>query len=178
MTTAAPDLRSRLRPALPGLVLAILTILFGQGIGVVFGAAEDELKNALSDRAKAVATTVYEGDATKAKEVLGKAFTYVKRAHLHAGAMGTTAVALIVLLAAAGAGAGLARGISLGLGAGGLGYSVYWLLGAFKAASMGGTGPAKEALAWLALPSAAIFCLSTLACLGAVIMLLRGGTKS
>lgn len=178
MTTAAPDLRSRLRPALPGLVLAILTILFGQGIGVVFGAAEDDLKNALSDRAKAVATTVYEGDATKAKATLGKAFTYVKRAHLHAGAMGTTAVALIVLLAAAGAGAGLARGLSLGLGAGGLGYSLFWFLGAFKTASLGSTGAAKDALEWLALPSAGIFCLSTLATLGAVFVLVRSDKRS
>lgn len=171
------DLRARLRPTLPGLVLAILTILFGQGIGVVFGAAESDFKGALKDRAAAVATTVYEGDATKAKSVLDKSWTYMKRAHLHAGAMGTTAVALILLLAAVGAGAGIARILSLALGAGGLGYSIYWLWAGFKAPGLGGTGAAKEALAWLALPSVSLFCLATLACLGVAIVRLTGSPK-
>ncbi|CAN5737086.1 hypothetical protein BH24GEM1_BH24GEM1_06900 [soil metagenome] len=32
---------SRLRPALPGLLLAVATLLFGFGLGIVFGYNED-----------------------------------------------------------------------------------------------------------------------------------------
>ncbi|MFM9092957.1 MAG: hypothetical protein ACKOUK_14615, partial [Verrucomicrobiota bacterium] len=94
------SLPARLGACWPGLTLALLTVLFGQAIGIAFGAAEDAMKARLREDAAAVTATLYKGDPALAKPVVDKAWVYVQRAHLHAGAMGTTALVLIVLLAA------------------------------------------------------------------------------
>jgi len=85
----------------------------------------------------------------------------MQRAHLHAGSLGVVAVGLSLLVVLLGTGPRVARAISLGLGAGGLGYSLYWLLAGFRAPGLGGTGAAKESLAWLAIPSSGVFVAST-----------------
>jgi hypothetical protein len=157
--------RENLRPAAAGLVLAVLTLLYGQGFGIVFGANEDGLKQSLKKSAEAVREPVYKGDDAAIKSVLEKSWAYMKRAHLHAGGMGTTAVALILLLPLVGAGKWMARLISLGLGAGGLGYSIYWMLAGFRAPKLGSTAAAKESLDWLAIPTSSVFVLATLAVL-------------
>ena len=46
---------------------------------------------------------------------------------------------------------------------GALGYSVFWLLAGLRAPGLGGTGPAKESLAWLAFPSAGLLLLGVVA---------------
>jgi len=161
--------RQQLRPAAAGLVLAVLTLLYGQGFGIVFGANEDGLKQRLKNSAAAVRESVYKSDDAAIKAVLEKSWAYMKRAHLHAGGMGTTAVALILLLPVLGAGKWTARLISLGLGAGGLGYSIYWMWAGFRAPGLGSTGAAKESLDWLAIPTSSMFVLATLAVLGCLI---------
>ncbi len=168
----------RLRPALPGLVLAILTILYGQGMGLAFGAAEDSIKDRLKGDAAAVLDTVYGGDQAKADAVSSKSWTYMKRAHLHAGGMGTTAVALAALVALVGVGAMATKLVGIGLGLGGLGYSLFWMLAGFRAPGLGSAGAAKETLEWLALPSAGIFVLCTVAALVLVIRGLGGRAAS
>ncbi|MFA5504281.1 MAG: hypothetical protein WC314_05800 [Vulcanimicrobiota bacterium] len=97
-TTFSESLTSLLRPASVGLVLATLTILFGQFLGIVFGLNEDAIKHRMQASAVEVRESVYHNDDAAIKAVLDKSWTYMKRAHLHAGAMGTTALALIVLL--------------------------------------------------------------------------------
>ena len=75
----------RLRVGRWGALLALLTILFGFGVGGAFGAFEDPLKADLSARAEAVRDSVYAGDAAKMKSVVDKSWSYYKRAHMHAG---------------------------------------------------------------------------------------------
>jgi hypothetical protein len=89
---------SRLHPALPGLFFALLTLLFGFGLGIVFGANEDAIKSRLAASAAEVSETVYQGDEEQMTAVLGKSWTYMKRAHLHAGSLGGIAVALTLLI--------------------------------------------------------------------------------
>lgn len=163
---------SSLRSASFGLVLAVLTILYGQGMGIVFGLNEDAIKNRLKASATEVRDTVYKGNDAAIKPVLDKSWVYMQRAHLHAGGMGTTALGLIVLVALLGASRLVTSAISLGLGAGGFGYSVFWMWAGFRAPALGSTGAAKESLKWLAMPSSGAFVIATAAVLVLVIVTL------
>ena len=154
-----------LRTALVGLGLALLTILYGQGMGIVFGLNEEAIKGSLKASATAVRETVYKGDDAAIKTVLDRSWIYMQRAHLHAGAMGTTAFALMILVALLGTPRRATLLIGVGLGGGGLGYSFYWMWAGFRAAELGTTTAAKESLKWLAMPSSGAFVLATLAVL-------------
>ena len=154
-----------LRPVLIGLVLALLTILYGQGLGIAFGLNEGAIKSRLRASATAVRLTVYNGDDAAVKVVLDNSWNYMKRAHLHAGGMGTTALALMILVGLLRTRRLVALLIGTGLGAGGLGYSIYWMWAGFRAPGLGTTTAAKESLKWLAMPSSAAFVLATLAVL-------------
>lgn len=161
---------SHLRIASMGLVLAILTILFGQGMGIVFGLNEDLIKSRLKDAAAEVQGTIYKDDLAASKAVVDKSWSYMHRAHLHAGAMGTTAVALIIVLCIIGASRPITALISVVLGAGGLGYSLFWVWAGFRAPTLGSTGAAKESLDWLAMPSAGGFVLATVGVLAVFVV--------
>lgn len=158
----ANDVNARVRAALPGFLLATLTILLGFALGGLFGLNEDAIKSRLEARAAAVETTVYRGDASAADAVLAKSWTYMQRAHLHAGATGTAAVALIGMLVLVGVAPRSVRITGWLLGLGALGYSAFWLWAGFRAPGLGGTGAAKESLRWLAMPSAGAILLGTL----------------
>lgn len=164
VNTSSPAVPAeKLRPALPGLILGILTILFGFGLGIVFGANEAIIKGRLTSSAQAVFETTYKGDTAAMKAVTDKSWEYMQRAHLHAGALGTTAMALTLTLLALGTPALWTRVLGTALGAGGLGYSIYWMLAGFRAPGMGSTGAAKESLDWLAMPSSGAVLLATIA---------------
>ena len=171
--TIAPEQRLEVRAALPGLTLAVLTLLFGFGLGIVFGLNEDAVKSRFSASAAAVQETVYRGDPAAAKPVLDKSWSYAQRAHLHAGSLGTSAIALIVTLLLVGTGPVLTRALSLAFGIGGLGYSIFWLWAGFRAPGLGSTGAAKESLAWLAMPASGMFVAATavvaVLCAGAMV---------
>jgi len=160
--TTTESFTASLRTASLGLVLAVLTILFGQGMGIVFGLNEDSIKSRLKASAAAARDTVYKGDDAAIKAVLDKSWVYMQRAHLHAGGMGTTALALIVLLGLLGASPRWTTAVGVGLGAGGFGYSVFWMWAGFRAPGLGSTGLAKESLKWLAMPSSGAFVLATI----------------
>lgn len=168
-TAPVSDFTQRLRPALPGLLFAVLTLLFGFGLGIVFGLNEDAIKSRLKASATAVRATAYRGDDVALKAVLEKSWVYMQRAHLHAGGLGATALALILVVVALGVAPAVTRGVSLSLGVGGLGYSVYWMLAGFRAPGLGSTGAAKETLKWLAMPSSGLVVLATLAVAGLVV---------
>ncbi len=142
-----------LRAALPGLLFAVATLLFGYAMGVVFGLNEELIKSRLAASAEAVSASVYRGDAAAVKAVLGKSWTYMQRAHLHAGGLGSAAIALTLIVVLLDAKTLWTRTISLALGAGGFGYSVFWLWAGFRAPGLGSTDAAKESLAWLAIPA-------------------------
>ncbi len=172
--TSIDDDGMRIRAAVPGFLLATLTVLFGFALGGLFGLNEDAIKSRLEARAAAVETTVYHGDAGAADAVLAKSWTYMQRAHLHAGATGTAAVALIGMLVLVGATPRSVRLTGLLLGLGALGYSVFWLWAGFRAPALGGTGAAKESLRWLAMPSAGAILLGTVC---ALVLVARGGVR-
>lgn len=145
--------------------MALLTILFGFGMGGVFGAFEEPLRTDLSQRAEAVRSDVYGGDTVKMKSVVDKSWSYYKRAHLHGGGIGATALSAILLLAALNRPKRtVRRGLALALGLGAFGYSAFWMLAARRAPGLGSTDAAKESLSWLAVPSAGLLLLG-LACL-------------
>ncbi|MBK6457167.1 MAG: hypothetical protein IPF87_14015 [Gemmatimonadetes bacterium] len=151
------------RAVLPGLCFAVVTLLFGFGLGVVFGLNEDAIKSRLTASASVVSATVYKDDAKAVTAVLDKSWAYMQRAHLHAGGLGATAIALSLVVVLLGTGPLVARLVSLGLGVGSLGYSVFWLWAGFRAPSLGSTGAAKESLAWLAIPASGMVVASTAA---------------
>lgn len=166
------DAGTRARAALPGFLLATLTVFLGFALGGLFGLNEDAIKSRLEARAAAVEATVYQGDKAAADAVLAKSWTYMQRAHLHAGATGTAAVALIGMLVLIGAAPQSIRATGWLLGLGTLGYSAFWLWAGFRAPGLGGTGAAKESLKWLAMPSAGAILLGTLC---ALVLVARGG---
>lgn len=159
LSISALDART-LRPVLPGLLLAVLNLLLGFTLGVVFGLNEDLIKSRLSTSADTAGAAVYP-DPTVVKAVLDKSWVYMQRSHLHAGSLGTVAIALSIVVVLLGTSARLAATISIALGAGGLGYSLYWVLAGFRAPALGGTGAAKESLAWLAIPSSGLVVIGT-----------------
>ena len=163
----------RLRPALAGLLGAVLTLLFGFALGVVFGANEDAIKSRLKASAVAVRTSVYRDDDAAIKAALDKSWAYVQRAHLHAGGLGSAALGAILVAVLIGGSAGLTRAVSLGLGYGGLGYSIYWVWAAFRLPVLGSSGAAKESLAWLAMPSSGAVVLATLILAGLIVRAMR-----
>ena len=61
-----------LRAVAPGIVLALLSILFGFMLGGSFGAAEESVKGRLRASADAVFDTVYQGDSSKRDAVVSK----------------------------------------------------------------------------------------------------------
>jgi hypothetical protein len=157
------EITLHLHPALPGMLFAVITLLFGFVLGIVFGVNEDIIKSRLKASATEVRESTYRGDDAAMKAVLDKSWVYMQRAHLHAGGLGATAVGLILLVSLLGTSRGMTRAISLGLGLGGLGYSVYWLLAGLRAPGLGNTGAAKETLDWLAIPSSGAVVIATLA---------------
>lgn len=158
-----------------GLIFSVLTILYGLGMGIVFGLNEDLIKSRLAASATEVRDSIYKGDDAAAKPVLEKSWNYMQRAHLHAGAMGTTAVVLIVLVCMLGAPRLVTFAIGAALGIGGLGYSTFWMWAGFRAPALGSTSAAKESLAWLAMPSSGIYVLATVAVL---IVLIRAALSN
>lgn len=142
-----------LKPVRVGLVLALLAILYGYLFGIAFGAWEDGMKEDLRASGAAVLATVYQGDEAALQKVFEKSWSYYKRSHLHAGALGASAVAQILLLSMLAASPRWKAGTAFLLGGGALGYGVFWLLAGQRAPALGSTGLAKESLDWLAMPT-------------------------
>jgi hypothetical protein len=152
---------ARIKPSIIGTLLALVTILYSFGMGAGFGLCEEEIKDYLKGEAAAVKDTVYKGDEVKMKKITDKSWVYLKRAHLHAGVLGAIALAVALLLGVLNS-CSLCKFIgSTCLGLGALGYSVFWMLAGATAPALGDTEIAKEALVWLAQPSA-VLCIAGL----------------
>jgi hypothetical protein len=157
--------RSSLRAAMPGMTLAVLSILFGFCLGIIFGLNEDLIKNRLSASASSVIATVYQGNSAKTQPVLAKSWDYMQRGHLHGGGIGTAAIAMIVVLLLTGTRPSVIRVLAIALGGGALAYAIFWVWAGFLAPGLGSTGAAKETLAWLAMPSSGALVMATAAVL-------------
>jgi hypothetical protein len=152
MSSHAPNLR----PVAPGVILALLAIAFGFLMGGAFGIAEDSIKGHLRSSADAVLEDVYQGDTDRRDAVIAKSWSYMKRAHLHGGAIGAAALASIVLLGLLGGSGILEKATATAFGAGAFLYPLFWLAAGLSAPSVGSTGEAKEALGFLAIPGAGL----------------------
>lgn len=162
-----------------GVLLALLTLVYGFGLGITFGVAEDNIKGHLKAEAQAVFETTYSADAAKMKKVTDKSWVYFKRAHLHANGLGTSALAMILLLGLLPTCPRLKSVTAILLGAGGLGYAMFWMFAGLRAPGLGSTGLAKESLKWLAMPTS-FFCVIGLLIVVVLVikhLILSGGTK-
>lgn len=138
-----------------GIVLSLLAVFFGFMLGGLFGGLEESLKGDLKSRAETALESAYGGDRTKLTATVDKAWVYYQRAHLHGGAIGTASLAAAMLLAAMSRPPrALCALTAAAMGLGALGYSIYWLAAGYTAVEIGSTSAAKEALEWLAVPSA------------------------
>jgi hypothetical protein len=150
MTVSAPS-----RWMTIALILSLTGILFGFLLGGVFGAAEDSLKGYLAAQGEAALATAYDGDRTAMDGVVTKSWSYFKRAHMHAGAIGTSSLATILMLILLCRPSKLGTTAAIAFGLGSILYPVFWLWAGAIAPGMGSTGAAKEALNFIAIPGAA-----------------------
>lgn len=137
-----------------GMVLVLLSLMYGFGLGIYFGVFEDQIKGGLKADAQAVLETVYQGDEAKMNKITKKSWTYIKRAHFHATGMGTTGLVLILALAMVPAKRIWRSVTAFLLSFGALFYPICWMLAGRAAPALGSTGLAKDELSWLARPAA------------------------
>lgn len=143
-----------------GLVFALLAILYGYGMGAVFGIAEDDIKSYLKAQGKSSLNAKYKGDEKKMDKVVKKSWKYIKRGHMHGGGIGAGAIGLILILVFLTSIPSIYRSItSLIIGIGALGYPISWTLAGLYAPALGGTTAGKESIAWLGFSSAS-FCIA------------------
>ncbi len=152
-----------------GLCLALLSILFGFGLGMAFGANEDAIKASLAERGAAALDSAYEGDVAAKDKVVKKSWSYLKRAHMHGGAIGTAALGAILALILLTPLGRVAKASALAFGAGAVLYSLFWLFAGFTAPGMGSTGAAKESLSFIAIPGAGLCVLGLLGTIFSVV---------
>jgi hypothetical protein len=167
MNTSVPPVP---KPIAIGLCLALLAIFLGFGMGAAFGAKESAIKGHLEESGAAVLDTVYGGDVATKDAVVKKSWSYLKRAHMHGGAIGTSALAAILLLLLVGGQSTLAKLSALAFGAGAVLYSMFWLFAGLAAPGLGSTSLAKESLSYIALPGAGL-CIAGL--LGAMVCVVK-----
>lgn len=164
-----------LSPVRFGLLLGMVAILFGWGLGVIFGANEHAWRQQFIDdaernRAFYVAKAGSEDGATALiKKIDESAWTYSLRAHMHAGGIGSIAIGASVLLSLLGVGRTAKLAASTLLGIGSVGYPMFWMLAGMRAPSLGSTGAAKDSLEWLAVPSAGALFIGGLLTFGLVV---------
>lgn len=157
------------RPLAAGAALSLFAMLLGFGLGGVFGANEGAVKGRLSASADAVMADKYDNDGARAQAVVSKSWNYLKRAHMHWGAMGGGALALIAFLSAIGGAGKLGNVSALSVGAGALLYGLFWLAAGFAAPGLGGTAQAKQAYEFVAVPGAGLSLVGVVAALAATV---------
>lgn len=147
----ATFVRDRLRAHAAGLLLSFLAFFLGFGLGAAFGANEAAIKDGLANDGRAALATKYEGDAEKMQKVVSKSWSYMKRAHLHAGVLGACSMVMILALALVVPPSLPSKACSTLLGLGAPVYGLFWLLAAQSAPGLGSTGAGKDANEWAAL---------------------------
>jgi len=167
-----------LKPVRIGLLLALLSILYGYLFGVAFGAWEDGIKADLMASGRAVLDTVYGGDEAALRSVFGQAWADYKRSHLHAGALGASAVAQILLLTMLAVGPRVKAVTSFLLGFGALGYALSWWLMGMRAPALGSADLAKQSIEWFAMPTAGACVVGTVLVLAFTLKTVFGKTAA
>lgn len=153
-----------------GLCLSMLSIVYGFVLGGAFGIAEKPMKDHLNQSGVEVMDSVYKGDAAAKDAVAAKSWEYLKRSHLHGGAIGASGVGVILAMIVLCKPIPIAGLCSIALGSGAIIYSVFWLMAGLLAPGMGSTGAAKEALSFVAIPGAG---LTLLGLIGSMVMIVK-----
>ncbi len=144
------------KPIAVGVCLSLVAILFGFVLGGLFGSVESSIKQHLDDSGTAVLESVYHGDTAAKDAVVKKSWEYLKRAHMHGGAIGSAALGSIVALILLCRLETIAKLSAVAFGSGALIYPLYWLLAGLAAPGLGSTSAAKESLSFLAIPGAGL----------------------
>lgn len=155
------------------LAVSLFSVFLGFAMGGVFGAAEDSIQERLRLNGMNALGSVYGGDEAKLTPVLNKSWAYMKRAHLHWGAIGAAGVACAAALAAFGIRRRLGDLGALAIGLGGNIYGFFWTQAALWAPTLGSTDLAKEKTSYLGIPGAGLTLLGLVAVLIAVVLELR-----
>jgi hypothetical protein len=148
--------RTQLDPVRFGLALGMVAILYGWGLGILFGAGEDWLREGFIARAEANRALYLqragteEGATALIKRIDESAWTYFLRAHMHAGGIGSIAIGASLLLSFLSVSAKVKTLTSVLLGYGAVGYPLFWMWAGLRAPGLGTTRAAKESLRWLA----------------------------
>ncbi|MFA0079451.1 hypothetical protein AB4427_15125 [Vibrio artabrorum] len=149
-----------LKPIRLGILLSLITILFGYSLGAVFGAANSTMKNYFHEQVYVVHADNFHSDKDKGT-AFSKAKDYIKRAHLHSAAMGTASLATILVLGLCNISDKKKKVVSVITGVGAFGYGVFvWTLMAFVT-PMIGKSAAHEMIATLAIPTGLALMLGT-----------------
>jgi hypothetical protein len=152
-----------------GACLALSAMLMGFLLGAAFGAKEKSIKAHLENSGTAVLQSVYEGDIAAKDAVVSKSWVYLKRAHLHGGAIGAAAIGVILTLVIFCRRSSVASLSALAIGSGALIYSFFWLLAGLAAPGIGSTSAAKESLSLIAVPGAGLCVLGVLGTIYSVV---------
>ncbi len=118
-----------------GLLLIMLNLVFGIGLGVVFGVAEDSIKSY-------IAAGVASHPEVHDEKSEGKIWRYVQRAHFHATGIAAFSLGLVLLIMHSSLRRNLKAVSSILVGLGGL-YPLSWFTMFLLAPSIG-RGPAHE----------------------------------
>ncbi len=162
-----------------GLALCVATILFSFVLGAWMGANEGFFKNDFKQTVKVNAEKVYGNDKAKMARAEERAWTYTKRAHMHAAGVGPIGLVLLAPLPFLAISARLQGMIALGYGLGAFGYPLGWLIAGYRIPALGTTGAAKASIAWLAEPAVGLLVVSTAIIFGLFVRwALRGATSA
>lgn len=145
-----------------GIVLAVLTILFGFALGALMGGAEPQIKEYWQSLAQPGLVSIYHNDPQKITEIVNRSWKMLQRAHMHAAAIGTAVLILMFVLAQLRTKILYKQIGSVLLGLGGLGYSLSWFLVAFQAPVVGDIHAVKAGIHLLAAPSIGMLLLGTM----------------
>ncbi|MFT3686075.1 MAG: hypothetical protein QM783_14340 [Phycisphaerales bacterium] len=154
--------REDLRSLWFGMLLCLATLLGGFGLGVIFGAGDKPLREALTETSAASIAETPGAPFPNADARVEKAWTFLRRSHLHANGMATTGIILIALTPLLGIARRSQQAIAACLGLGGAGYSVFLVVARIRTTHMGDPSLVKESLRWLAMPAAGIYAVATL----------------
>ncbi len=163
MGSDTQSITSQLKPVALGLVFAILTICFGEAIGMSVGVAEHSIEGWISQQ---ITDHPNNPDLlTKSPEQIEKkSFRYVLRGHFHGTGIGAMSVGLILALGLSWVSARWKMVFSLGVGIGGLLYPVCWLVAGLLMPSIGKTA-AKATVDPIVFPAIGMQLMSMLAIL-------------
>ncbi len=112
-----------------GLFLVMLTLIFGIGLGVVFGLVEDSVKSYISEGIAA-------HPAVHDEQSSGKIWRYAQRAHFHATGIAAFSIGLLLLLMHSSLGRKLKMAAAVLVGLGGM-YPLSWFTMFILAPSIG-----------------------------------------